>query len=386
MAAELAPLAGTGDTAVYLDPPTHHQRGDKLFARESNPYAGDDILAPYAAVCDHLTAAGIPVHTADRLPNEPDGKRNLVISFGAPDPLVTDTLRRYRRLHARPDVVLSAFFAMECPVVEPTMFEALPEISRLFRRVLSWSDTDALLPFTRRPVEVQHFCWPQSFSGVHDHLWANRDRKFLVMMNANKLPRIYVNELYTARLRAVQYFHQFGEIDLYGRNWDRMPVRVGKVRTPTTFRRWLAEAWQVKQRLAPNPLYATMASASLGPAVSKSATLAQYRFALCFENSIIKGWMTEKLFDCFFAGTVPVYWGAPEVLDWVPAECFIDMRAFSGFAELRRFLHSLTPAQEERYREAARSYLASPAFAPFKLEAFVSRVVGIVAADAGLSL
>ena len=77
---------------------------------------------------------------------------------------------------------------------------------------------------------------------------------------------------------------------------------------------------------------------------------------------------------------------APEVLDWVPAECFIDMRAFSGFAELRRFLHSLTPAQEERYREAARSYLASPAFAPFKLEAFVSRVVGIVAADAGLSL
>ena len=45
--------------------------------------------------------------------------------------------------------------------------------------------------------------------------------------------------------------------------------------------------------------------------------------------------MTEKLFDCFFSGTVPVYWGAPDVFDWVPADCFIDMRQFTDFAQLR---------------------------------------------------
>lgn len=374
------------DLAVYFDPATHHQLQDGLFSRESNPYAGDNILAPYAAVYDRLTSRGVTVHTADRLPARPDGRRNVLISFGTPDRLVSHTVARYRRLAERPDVTLSAFFAMECPVVEPTMFAALPELQSIFRRILSWSDTDALLPFTKRPVQVQHYCWPQSFSAVHEHLWANRDRKFLIMMNANKLPRAYVNELYTARLRAVEFFHRHGEIDLYGRNWDRMPARVGKVRTPATLRRLVAQAWQVKQRVWPNRLYAAMAAASRGPARSKSETVARYRFALCFENSILKGWLTEKLFDCFFAGTVPVYWGAPDVLDWVPAECFIDMRQFKDFAELRQFLHAVTPAQEQAYREAARAYLTSDRFAPFRVEVFADLVAHIVSADTGVVL
>ncbi len=371
------------DVAVFFDPATHHQLRNRLFEEESNPYAGDNILAPYVAVYERLTGLGFPVKTADLLPERPDGRRHIVISFGTPDRFVADSVRRYRELARRSDVTLSAFFAMECPVVEPTMFEALPALQTCFKRILSWSDTEALLPFTHTPVRVEHYCWPQSFGAVHEHLWAQGDRKFLIMMNANKLPRLYVQELYTARLRAVQFFHQFGEIDLYGRNWDRMPARVGKVRTPATFRRLVADAWQVKQRVWPDPLYAAMAAASRGPARSKSATLAQYRFALCFENSILKGWMTEKLFDCFFAGTVPVYWGAPDVLDWVPAECFIDMRQFRDLAELRRFLHAVTPDQERGYREAARAYLASDRFTPFRVEAFVNLIERMVLTDAG---
>ena len=94
--------------------------------------------------------------------------------------------------------------------------------------------------------------------------------------------------------------------------------------------------------------------------------------------------MTEKLFDCFFAGTVPIYWGAPDVHEWVPAECFIDMRQFRDFAELRRFLHALAPADEQRYRETARDYLASERFDPFRLGAFVDLVAGIISADTGV--
>ena len=81
----VTPQPKATDVAVYFDPATHHQFGNKLFDRESNPYAGDNILAPYAAVFDRLTAAGLPVKTADLLPREPDGKRNVLISFGTPD-------------------------------------------------------------------------------------------------------------------------------------------------------------------------------------------------------------------------------------------------------------------------------------------------------------
>src|SRR5262249_50043473 len=175
----------------------------------------------------------------------------------------------------------------------------------------------------------------------------------------------------------------YGEIDLYGRNWDRMPARVGKVRTPATFRRIVGELWQVKQRYWPDPLYATMGGAAKGPARSKSKTGAQYRVSLCFGDSILKGWLPEKIFDCFFAGTVPVYWGAPDVLDWIPAECFIDMRQFKDFTELRAFLHSLTPADERRYREAAREFVGSARFTPFRLDTFADIFARIVSADIG---
>lgn len=379
------PGATTSKVAVYFDPATHHQLGGRLFERGSNPYAGDDILAPYAAMKDALVERGFRVDTADRLPERSDGRRNLLISFGVPDRMATLTVRRYRALARRPDVVMSAFFAMECPIVEPTLFVALPEFGRLFRRVLSWSDTQALLPFTHEPVALEHFCWPQSFDAVHDEIWARRDRGFLVMMNANKLPRLYVDELYTARLEAVEYFHRHDEIDLYGRNWNRPPVRVGKTWTPATLRR--VESWlrAASQRLSPDPLYVAAAAAWRGAAPSKSETISRYRFALCFENSMLKGWITEKIFDCFFAGTIPVYWGAPDILDWVPPECFIDMREFGDFDELRRFLHGLSPEDEARYRDAARTYLSSERFDPWRIRTWVNRITRIVDEDSMLA-
>jgi hypothetical protein len=357
------------------------QKG-KLFDRESNPFAGDDILAPYVAVRDKLVEHGFEVKTADALPAAPDGKQRLLISFGAPDRTIPRTVARYRALARRPDVTLSSFVAMECPVVEPGMYEALPDFAELFRRVLSWSDSESLLPFTRRSVPVQRFCWPQSFDSVSERLWEIKQRKFLIMMNANKLPRLYRDELYTARLSAVQYFHGFSEIDLYGRNWDRAPTRVGKTHTPYILRRFASRAWEWRQRHWPNPTYVAVAKASRGAAKSKSETMAQYRFALCFENSVLRGWMTEKLFDCFFVGTIPVYWGAPDVLDWVPAETFIDMRKFADFAELRAFLHSLSPTQENAYREAARAYLQSRQFEPFRHSTFASELARLALQDA----
>jgi hypothetical protein len=159
-------------------------------------------------------------------------------------------------------------------------------------------------------------------------------------------------------------------------------MRVGKTRTPATLRRIGESLANAKQRLLPDPVYVAAKAAWRGSAKSKSQTLARYRFALCFENSVLKGWMTEKLFDCFFVGTVPVYWGPPDTLDWVPPECFIDMRQFASFDELRAFLKSVTPEQERRYREAARDHLASARFDPFRRRAFADKIAAIVSADA----
>lgn len=50
----------------------------------------------------------------------------------------------------------------------------------------------------------------------------------------------------------------------------------------------------------------------------------QYKFSFAFENSTFPGYVTEKIIDAWAAGTVPVYWGAPDVAQYFNPKAFID--------------------------------------------------------------
>lgn len=49
----------------------------------------------------------------------------------------------------------------------------------------------------------------------------------------------------------------------------------------------------------------------------------QYKFAICFENSRNDGYITEKIFNCFFAKTIPIYWGSELILNYFNDKSFI---------------------------------------------------------------
>jgi hypothetical protein len=357
----------THPVKVYIDPASHHFLGDRLFRPDDAARLnGDRQEAPYVHLRERFIERGIEIHTADFLPERVD-ESVLHIYFSLGRLSAVEALKR------RADVVLGAFFAMECPIVEPSLFRALPRVARHFRRVYSWSDSPSLERFTGQPLELHSFRWPQSFDDVHEDLWRQTTgRKFLVMINANKLPRIYWQELYTERMRAVEFFVRTGEIDLYGKGWDNPSMRVGKTWVPWTFRLpWLALQKRYERRF-PDPRLVAVRQAWKGVVASKAETLAQYDFALCFENCVLKGWITEKLFDCLFAGTVPVYWGAPEIREVVPPDCFIDMRDFSGYPALRDFLKSRSAEHLRQYRRAAREFLASAQYRQFNRESFTA--------------
>ena len=85
------------------------------------------------------------------------------------------------------------------------------------------------------------------------------------------------------------------------------------------------------------------------------------------------GYITEKLFDCFFVGTIPIYLGAPDIEQYVPEDCFIDMRDFNTYEALYEHLSNLCEADIASYREAAREYLSSERYQPFTKEAFANQ-------------
>ena len=55
--------------------------------------------------------------------------------------------------------------------------------------------------------------------------------------------------------------------------------------------------------------------------VRKLPYLRRFRFTIAFENASLRGYTSEKCVDALLAGTVPIYWGNPEIaLDVDPGE------------------------------------------------------------------
>jgi len=112
----------------------------------------------------------------------------------------------------------------------------------------------------------------------------------------------------------------------------------------------------------------------------KLNTLSKYKFSICFEN--IKdqsGYITEKIFDCFFARTVPVYLGADNVKDYIPENTFIDMRNFKNIDEMYEYLLSISEECYIEYLKNIVSFLNSAAFKDiFSADAYVERIKSVI--------
>lgn len=77
---------------------------------------------------------------------------------------------------------------------------------------------------------------------------------------------------------------------------------------------------------------------------SKTEALNNYRFSIVIENTRHRNWFTEKLMDCLRTGTVPVYWGMPNISDLFDPRGFIT---FDTIDELNRILPTLTKKKYE---------------------------------------
>jgi hypothetical protein len=66
----------------------------------------------------------------------------------------------------------------------------------------------------------------------------------------------------------------------------------------------------------------------------KHILLRQYKCVLTFENTQEWDYVTEKVYHAFDAGTLPVYWGAPNYQQFIPLKSVINVDDFKSPREL----------------------------------------------------
>lgn len=71
-----------------------------------------------------------------------------------------------------------------------------------------------------------------------------------------------------------------------------------------------------------------------GPVTNKLEFIKQYKFVFAFENSSHPGYVTEKIIEPCFVGSIPIYWGNPKVDIDFNVRRFINYHDFRNEDEL----------------------------------------------------
>ncbi|WP_296103276.1 glycosyltransferase family 10 [uncultured Agrobacterium sp.] len=201
------------------------------------------------------------------------------------------------------------------------------KLQNLFAAVFTWNKN-----LIGIGAPYKEFVFPQPvWSNSPSPTMAFNERKLLCNFSANKKSS-HPYELYSARIEAIKFFENacLENFDHYGRGWSDQ-----------------YKSWK-------------------GPVANKELIMSKYKFNLCYENARgFPGYITEKIFDAFRAGCVPIYWGAPNVNEIVPPECFIDRTKFSSYSAMLAFIENMDEAEWRTYVLHGQAFLRSSGYSKF---------------------
>ena len=323
--------------------------GDAIFSNEETSNR-DFVNDPYIALRSRLGSYGIELHTADQFRR---AKPSIEIHLNAVQQEEALAIRRY-------------LIAAECREIWPANFNS--EVIKRYRKVFTWSD-DLIgrEPFVK--FQFGHRFFVPQISGFE-----NRPRLCCLIAGNKALTEATSADLYQERVRIIRWFerHAPSEFDLYGTGWNAPPKRTGVVWSRV--HRACCVLFSQKSRFF-FPSYQ-------GRVDSKNKTYARYKFAICYENvGGSEGYITEKIFDAFFAGCVPVYLGAPNVTTYIPANCFLDRRNFGGHEDLYQFMKHMKESEYLRHQQAIVDFLTSEQAERFTIDAFASTIADAIIDD-----
>ena len=75
----------------------------------------------------------------------------------------------------------------------------------------------------------------------------------------------------------------------------------------------------------------------------------QFKFSIVFENSLHSGYTSEKIASSLLAGTIPIYWGNPDIGKVINTESIINCHDYESFEEVVDVVRAIDH-DEQRYR------------------------------------
>ncbi|MGY3802541.1 glycosyltransferase family 10 domain-containing protein [Pigmentibacter ruber] len=255
------------------------------------------------------------------------------------------------------DVKKSFLYLSEYKVVKPENYNF--SFHKYFNKIFTWNDD---LVDNKKYFKISPCYAIDRYDLNNSHSF--KDKKLCTMISGHKYS-YRENELYSERIKVIKWFEKNypDHFDLFGANWDRF---VNKKET-------LLDRVIVKSlnslNLKPNfKLYK-------GSIKNKSEILKKYKFSFCYENAKnINGYITEKIFDSFFASCVPIYWGAANIKSYIPENCYILKENFSSYYDLYKYIESISEKEYILYVENIHKFLNSDKFNQFSCD-YICKVI-----------
>jgi alpha(1,3/1,4) fucosyltransferase len=330
-----------------------------LFTPGTGPNGGEYFL-PWRMLKEEFAKYDIELNTDDV--NKKEEKKGRQVSFE----LHLNAQRKVMPASSR----TSYAYLYEDALVRPVNADR----AKLAQYKKVFTSNDAL-------IDGQHILrldYPNSLVVDCTRQYDERDL-FCVMIASNKA-LLYEDGrgLHAMRVQAIRFFekHAPSLFSLYGKEWD-CPAR-----EPGTWGRVKKRLQQWQQALLPATVDKRPFPSYQGSVDKKSDVLDRAKFSICYENSRgAPGYVTEKIFDCFRSGTVPVYLGNMGKYSVIPEATFINRDRFASDAALFDFLMKLTPQEHKAYQDAAANYLKSSQAQCFSNENFCKTLVREIAQD-----
>jgi hypothetical protein len=232
-----------------------------------------------------------------------------------------------------------------------------------FEKIFTWDDglVDDLTYFKIN--------FPQNFNPYLDVRSLAKDNK-IVNISSN-IKKSFNGELYSLRLDIINWFeiHYPDKFDLYGRSWNKFSIDGS----------FLSALNKIKALHIFSKKYSTYKGEINGFGVSydeKIKVLGRYKFSLCLENQEgLKGYITEKIFDCFCARTIPIYKGCSNIDSHIPKGCYIDLDNFNDLEDLYAYVDAMPENLYLEYINSINIFLKSDDIHKFSNDYFAQTIL-----------